>query len=319
MRSSLQKLLIVFIFTLINQSCTTEKPEELIFYDLKGKNSNGNEISIPDENFKYTLIKTACVDTDGDGIPDINADLNNDGVLQKNEANSVENLILHFDYGSPVKFVELEGIEHFGNVKSLKISGTGNYVEYTDYLYAKNLKYDFRGLRKLETIKITSLATEFFDSINLSGLSKLTEIDLSGNRPMDYYSESNQFITVNLEGCSSLNNLNITNSFLKIDFCQVPSLEKLNMMYLEGGEPETFDFHCLSNLKWLNITENRINTLNLKNSSVLDTLIINYPYADAEWFYPSPQQICIDDIQEEREQISPLIGEYTIVSTECSN
>lgn len=238
--------------------------------------------------------------------------------FKKKEANSVEHLILEFDYGVPAKFVDLKGIENFSNIKSLQISGRGGSLYYDEALNEEDLNYDFTGLRKLEYLKIIYLATEYFNEINLSGLNKLVEVDLSQNRPMDFYSERNQFITVNFDGCSNLTNLNIVNSFLNIDFCQTPSLEILNMMYLEGGEPEVFDFHCLSNLKWLNISENMINTLILKNSSLLETFIYDEPYGNLEWMYPSPQIICIDNITEELEQVTPLVGENTIVTTDCS-
>ncbi|GAB2774128.1 hypothetical protein [Salinimicrobium soli] len=308
----------VFVFlVLINQSCSKNEVENNEVLDLKG-NLQGSEILIPDENFRNTLINTNCVDTNDDGISDTNVDLNNDGKIQKKEANSVEKLILDFDYGVPAKFVDLKGIENFGNIKSLNISGRGGSLYYDEALNEENLIYDFTALRKLEYLKIMYLATEYFDEINLSGLTKLVEVDLSQNRPMDYYSERNMFITVNLDGCSNLTNLNIVNSFLRIDFCQITSLEKLNMMYLEGGEPEVFDFHCLSNLKWLNISENMIDTLILKNSSLLETFIYDDPYRDLEWMYPSPKIICIDDIPEELEQITPLVGENTIVTTDCS-
>lgn len=316
MKNTVKFLLVLFLIV-INQSCNTESIEDIKILDLKG-NLKGSEILIPDDNFRTTLLTTNCVDTNDDGIPDTNVDLNNDGQIQKKEANSVEKLILEFDYGIPAKFVDLKGIENFTNIKSLNISGRGGSLYYDEALNEENLIYDFTALRKLEYLKIMYLATEYFDEINLSGLTKLVEVDLSQNRPMDFYSERNQFITVNLEDCSNLKNLNIVNSFLRIDFCQVPSLEKLNMMYLEGGEPEVFDFHCLSNLKWLNISENMINTLILKNSSLLETFIYDDPYGNLEWMYPSPQIICIDDIPEELEQITPLIGENTVVTTDCS-
>lgn len=319
MKYSVQKLSFLFALFLFSQSCSTDKAEDLRSYDLRADNSQGNEISIPDENFRNTLVNANCVDTDADGIPDTDADLNNDGVIQKKEANSIESLILHFDYGTPVKFVDLSGIEGFMNLKFLKISGTGGSLYYDEALNTENLNYDFSDLRKLEYLQINHLASEYFDSINLSGLTKLKKIDLSGNRPMNYYSEKNHFITVNLEGCSNLTDLNMTNSFLNIDFCQAPSLEVLNMFYLEGGEPDIFDFHCLTNLKWLNIGENMISTLILKNTSVLETFLTDgIGSSGVDPIYPYPQNICIDNLQEEMVQISPLVGENTMLTTDCS-
>jgi hypothetical protein len=318
MKISLKALIILSVSFFIFQSCTTDEITELKIYDLKGQNSKGNIVFIPDTNFRNTLININCVDSNGDGLPDSTVDLNNNGEIEKKEANSVENLILDFDYGSPITYVDLAGIENFTNIKVLKISGTG--LAYMDEFATndENMNYDFTSLRKLETLEIHYLGTEYFDTLNLSGLSKLSNLILSANRPLDYYTEKDQFLTVNMEGCSNLKYLNIANSFLNIDFCQIPSLEKLNMYYLEGGEPETFDFHCLTNLKWLDISENVIRSLVLKNNSVLETFIYDGGYEEMGWWYPSPNYICLDNMQEEYDQLLPLIGDNTIVTTDCN-
>ena len=318
MKFSFSTLFLSLISLLIFQSCSTDQVVELETYDLQGQNKKGNVILIPDDNFRNTLINVNCVDVDGDGIPDVPVDSNKNGEIERNETNSVESLIIDFEYGIPVTFVDLTGIENFSNLKNLKITGTGGSYLIDEALNTENLNYDFTGLRKLESLEIHYLGTEYFDTIDLSGLNKLREIDLSQNRPIDFYSERNQFVTIKMNGCSGLKNLNITNSFLNIDFCEIPSLEKLNMSYLEGGEPEVFDFHCLTNLKWLDISENVIGTLVLKNSSVLDSFIFNGGYEEMEWWYPSPSLICIDDLQEEYDQVLPLVGENTEVTTDCS-
>lgn len=312
------KVLPYLILTFIFQSCNSDKDEIFETYDLKG-NSQGSIILFSDQKFKEVLINTNCVDINGDGVGDKNADENNDGEIQKKEANSIEALILQFQYEIPIRFTNLEGIENFGNLKSLIMAGPGGYFFDDEILNTENLKIDLTSLRKLETLQINGLPTDYYDVLNLSGLNKLSKIDLSLNRPMNYEGDfSRHVLNVNLEGCSSLLEMNITNSFLIIDFCQVPSLEKLNMYYLEGGEPETFDFHCLTNLKWLDISENVISSLILKNSSVLETFIYDGGYDEMGWWYPSPNYICIDDFQEEYDQLLPLIGENTTVITNCS-
>jgi hypothetical protein len=310
---ALPYLLLAFII----QSCNNEKDEIFESYNLKG-NSQGSEILFTDEKFKDVLINTNCVDTNGDGIGDRNADENNDGEIQKKEANSIEALVLKFQYEIPIRFTSLQGIENFGNLKTLIMHGPGGYFFEEEILNNENLKIDLTSLRKLETLQINGIPTDYYEDLNLSGLNKLNKIDLSLNRPMNYEGDfSRHVMNVNLDGCSSLKEMNITNSFLIIDYCQVPSLERLNMEYLEGGEPDVFDFHCLSKLKWLNIAENMVDTLILKNSSVLDSFVYNTGYGDG-WFYNPPNLICIDDIQEEYEQILPLVGENTVVTTNCN-
>lgn len=319
MKNSIKILSILSLSFLLNQSCSTEKYDEIEVYDLKGQNSKGSEIIIADDNFREVLFNTNCVDTNGDGIGDRNADLNGDGKIEKKEANAIEGLILQFKYETPISFADITGIEHFSNLKFLNIQGPGGYFYEHEVLNTKNLSYDLTGLRKLEYLQINGLGTEYYDNINCSGLNKLIEVNLSLNRPMDFYTDKDPFVTVNFEACSNLKKLNMTNSFLRIDFCQIPSLEVLDMFYLEGGEPDTFDFHCLENLKWLNIGENRISRLILKNSSVLETFKADgIGDGGINPYLPYVDYICIDDNPTEWEQISTLVGENTIVTTACS-
>lgn len=277
-------------------------------------------IEIPDEHFKHALVSTNSIDTNGDKVGDSDIDLNNDGEIQRSEAEAVESLILAFNHGEILRFVDLSGIENFINLKSLKIPGIGGF--YGDRNPSSEMiTYDFTALKKLEFLETYDLASNFFDAFDLSGLDRLKEVRLIMNRP-NFYPENfripENYIEVNFEGCTSLTTLKIENSFLKIDFCQIPSLKILDMSYLEGGEPEVFDFHCLTNLEWLDISENSIKTLILKNSSVLTTFRAEFigPLAEA-YNIPSPQYICIDNIPEELEQIAIIRDDYTVVATDC--
>ena len=49
-------------------------------------------IHFPDAQFENALLNTLCVDTDFDGIGDKNADLNDDGEIEINEAQQIINL-----------------------------------------------------------------------------------------------------------------------------------------------------------------------------------------------------------------------------------
>ncbi len=55
----------------------------LLFFTVS---SHAQIVNIPDANFKNALVNTNCVDIDGDGIGDIDADTNNDGEIQVSEA-----------------------------------------------------------------------------------------------------------------------------------------------------------------------------------------------------------------------------------------
>lgn len=300
MKNTLAAIILFAIFALFSTSCETESPNEII--------TESETIYIPDENFKYTLVHTLALD------------LNNDGEIQRNEAEIIERLILHFDYEEISGYVDLTGIESFINLKYLKITGERAY-KMEGNLNSELISYDFTNLIKLEFLQLNHIGTNYFGSIDLSGLNNLTEADLSHNRP-DYFGENIEeplnFVNVNLDGCTNLTKLSLVNSFLKIDFCDIPALKTLDMSYLEGGEPDPIDFHCLTKLEWLDISENYFESLILKNSSVLKTFKANDIGAAGSSNYPFLKYIYIDDIQEEHDQISTLRDENTVVETNCT-
>ena len=276
-------------------------------------------IEIPDEHFKAALVSSNSIDTNGDRVGDRDIDLNDDGEIQRSEANLIEGLILSFDYAEIERYVELTGIENFINLKYLKIAGTNGF-RFVDNSNSELITYDLTALKKLEYFELYNVATNYFEALDLSGLDRLQEVRLLMNRPNEFGEEFRipiNYMDVKLEGVLSLTNLDITNSFLNIDFCQVPSLKILNMFYLEGGEPEVFDFHCLTNLEWLNIGENSIHSLILKNNSVLNTLIAQDIGSADNGNYHYLEYICIDNIPEEFEQIASLRNDETVVVTDC--
>ena len=279
-------------------------------------------LHIPDEHFKNALLNEDVVDTNYDGVGDTDADVDNDGEIQRTEAEAVQRLLLHFDYRTIDRYVDLSGIEYFINVTSLTVTGEGGIYD-INKPDPELLTYDFTALKKLEFLQVNHLASNYFEIFDLRGLNNLVELDLSHNRPTWYgdeedYKEPYNFIEVKMLGLNRLKKMSFLNSFLYVDFCEVPALEILDMWYLEGGEPETFDFHCLTKLEWLNISENHIDNLILKNSSVLTTLLVrdigSAPYS----YLPHVEYICIDDVQEEWDQISSLIDENSVVTTDCS-
>jgi len=252
-------------------------------------------------------------------------DLNDDGKIQRFEAELIKGLIMNFSYFNLGRMVDFSGIENFKNIEYLKITGQWepSNGEITDPKF-EMISIDFTGLKELEFLEFNNLFTNFINSLDLSGLIKLKELKLINDKPYyDSFTDENivlpvNFMDVNLTGTTALTSLDITNSFLKIDYCQIPSLKKLNTHYLEGGEPDVFDFHCLTNLEWLDISENRIHSLILKNSTVLTTFISTDVYSlQGRNFSPHIDYICIDDIPEEFAQIAHLRNENTVVVTDC--
>lgn len=282
-------------------------------------------IEIPDEYFKTLLISTNSIDTNADEIGDSDIDLNNDGEIQISEAKNINGLILPIDYSEINRAVDFTGINNFENLKQLIITGV-------DYIYLEpntdsiKISYDFSGLIQLEKIQLNNINSSYIEDINLSGLNKLKSANLDAIKPEFFIGDFDipfNFTKMKLDGCIALEYLSLTNSWLIIDYCEIPNLKKLNLYYLEGGEPDVFDLHCLTKLEWLDISENFFEGLILKNNSVLtyfradDIGSAYYDGSNNYANYPFLEYICIDDIQDEIDQVSTLIDENTTVTTEC--
>lgn len=282
-------------------------------------------IEIPDDYFKQLLVSSPSIDTNADDKGDSDIDLNNDGEIQVSEAKEIEGLILSLDYTEINRIVDFTGINNFENLTYLKITAP-SLVGLEPNTDSTRISYDFSGLKLLERLQVNDINSSYIENINLTGLTKLKSANLDGIKPQFFegdYDIPFNFTEVKMNGCMALENLSLTNSWLYIDYCEVPSLKKLNLYYLEGGEPEMVDLHCLKNLEWLDISENRLDSLFLKNSSVLSYFRaddIGTGYYDTNDFsnYPFLKYICIDDIQQEMDQVSTLVGDETTLTTSCN-
>lgn len=276
-------------------------------------------IEIPDEYFKNLLINTNSIDTDADEEGDSDIDLNNDGEIQISEAKNIEGLIIPIDYSEINRIVDFTGINNFEKLKTLKITGFDRLAPNFDSI---QISYDFSGLIQLEKLQVNGINASYIENINLSGLSKLKIANLDGNKPRYFEGDYNipfNFIKMKMEGCTALENLTLTNSWLTINYCDTPAIKTLNLFYLEGGEPNMLDLHCLTDLEWLDISENSLDSLVLKNNSVLtyfraDDIGSAYEFGNN---YPFIDYLCIDDLQQEVDQVSTLINENTVVTSDC--
>ena len=95
----------------------------------------GQIINFPDPNFKNVLVNSKCVDTDSDGVGDIDADVNNDNEIDIFEASQVSRLIVHSQ-----QINSLDGIEYFNN------------LIYLDCSYNFIISLDVSNLSKLEVL-----------------------------------------------------------------------------------------------------------------------------------------------------------------------
>ena len=132
---------------------------------------NAQIVNIPDANFKTALVSTICVDTNGDGSSDTNADINNDGEIELSEALAVIHLKV-----STQNISSLAGIENFTNLQSLDCSSN------------QLITLDISTLTQLKTLICPQNNLTALDVTNQPLLiwlwcqnNQLTSIDLSNN------------------------------------------------------------------------------------------------------------------------------------------
>ncbi len=267
--------------------------------------SEAQIVNIPDPDLKLVLTSFNCVDLDNNGVPDADADTNDDGEIQVSEAEAVEYLIL----GGVI--LDLTGLEAFVNLRSFNAENADFYdISYVggNYQYSGVGILDLTFMQNIERI---FLSGESLTGVNLSGLTNLVELQLFSVGYADDQGAGGQATPVNLQGCTSLLDLNMMNALLDIDFCQVPTLEELNSFALDPSVgPIDLDLNCLTNLKILDVGENQFNTLYLKNNSVLESFYGGAAYGNV---------LCIDDNQAELDSLGDFVDSFQTVTTSCGN
>ena len=202
-------------------------------------------IDFPDANFKNALVNTKCVDFGFDYVGDADADLNNDGEIDENEASAVKVLYV------PNKAIQsLVGIEKFNN------------LSYLDCTSNKLTSLDLQGLENLVELDCTS---NKLTSLNVQGLLKikslycsdnqLTNLDVSGLSKITYLTCDHNYLT-------SLEISDLVN--LEVLFCndnQLTSMIIKNVYY-----DDNIFFENNPNLEYICCDEGQITAL--KNQSI---------------------------------------------------
>ena len=176
--------------------------------------SIGQNVNIPDSQFKNALLSSNCIDTDGDGKVDGNVDINDDNEIQINEIKDIEFLNVSFK-----NIASLEGIQEFENLKKLYCHD--NQLKSLDVSKNKNLEvlycYDNQ---------ITHLNLKKNKNLKKLGCrdNKLTKLDLSKNTKLEVlYCYKNLLTSLNIKNGNNANmgsmwaydNPNLT--FIKVD------------------------------------------------------------------------------------------------------
>lgn len=230
-------------------------------------------IDIPDVNFKNALVNTKCIDVDGDGISDKDADENNDGEIDVSEALAVKTIL------SSIIIDSLTGINYFENLERLSIGGintlNGIYLNKLNYFYLNNSQikvvninifpnlivfnsFFCSPIKKLDlsnhhNLKVVGIAQMNIDTINILNNKSLRKLDLYCN--IDHFiNDTNTNIdTIVLEN----------NEFFHSNI-NLSSFQKLKYLYL-GDYQNTLDLKDLPNLEYINPIFFNLDTINLSN------------------------------------------------------
>ena len=220
------------------------KKHILLFFFGLSTLTKAQIINIPDANFKNALLHTMCVDTQGHGSYDNDADTNDDGEVQLSEALAIKRL-----YVPNQQIVSMAGIEWF--VRLVYLNCSNNKI--TDL--------DIQPLINLEYLDCSENALKNFTA---HGLNNLT----------DLYCGYNQLTFLSLYGLSRL--LILRCEYNKLHFLELSGLYGLIELHCFGNELTTLNLRHLDRLQYINCDENRLKSLNLEGAPSLEALNCNY-------------------------------------------
>lgn len=304
--------------------------------------SQAQIVNIPDANFKNALVNSNCVDIDGNGSGDIDADTNDDGEIQVTEALAV----LSLDVTSR-SIVSLEGLQSFINLENL--FGGSNFIENLDIsqnLNLQTLSFYYNSLTSLDvsqnvSISHLDISQNQITNINLYNLENLLQLiivntpletlDLSGNLNLELlYGRNNEFSNIDLSNNINLNylectdnqltnldvsqNINLTvlscfnNNLIDLDLSQNHALESL---HVTNNNITDLDLSDNSNLTYLYVIGNNLESLNIRNGNNQNI----YQCVTTE----NPNLLCIevDDIEIPSEQNGWFQDPWTHYSLNC--
>lgn len=147
-------------------------------------------ITFQDANFKNALLNTVCVDSNGDGIINGDADANNDGEIDQSEV-----ALLTYLNVTNNNITSLQGIENFINLRNLECSS--NLLTSLDASSLSNLIF-------------LSCNNNYINSLNITNLNYLERLTC----------DSNQLTTLNFQNHPSLNYVVCSNNlFSELNMC----------------------------------------------------------------------------------------------------
>jgi hypothetical protein len=225
-------------------------------------------------------------------------DTNDDGKISCSEANSIINLNL----GDDNRIINLDGIE---SLKNLEIITGAVYIEATVNLFnnTKLKEINFNVLSKKGTSRINTLILPNGNSLvkldcSFTSTFQVKNITNQSNLKIIRFAESTIQGELDLSNCSSLEEIRLPhnkldaikltshNSLKILEISgerEVPRLKEINTiglpnleeLYLTGNLVTNLNLSKNERLKILNLTNNKLPTINLKNNLLLEDVILN--------------------------------------------
>lgn len=149
----------------------------LILILVVGTVGFGQTIDFADANLKSYLITENCVDTNNDGFPDSDADVNNDNEIQLSEALNITNLRLE-KFPNTYNIASVDDLRHFSNLQKLRMLYFGNMEN-----------FELLGLTNLTDLYIGSCAT--LKRIDISDLPNLVNQSIEDIGTIEYLNMQN--------------------------------------------------------------------------------------------------------------------------------
>jgi Leucine-rich repeat (LRR) protein len=299
-------------------------------------------IDIPDADFKSRLLNTNCVDTNGDGNFDSDADINNDGEIGQSEAEAILFLDISNDFTTG-SITSLSGIEFFTNLELLNCSNHSlSNLDTSTLINLKNLDCYFNQITSLDltnnlNIERLICSSNQLTSLNIAQNLSLIELDCSSN------SISNLDVTAlinlsilkcnlfNLENIDVTQNVNLTElwcsntQLASIDVTQNSDLIKL---VLAINSLSTLNVSQNTSLELLAINNNNLSNLDVSQNLSLTNLIAGFNQLenieviqniDLEEFNISNNQITNIDLGQNADLISLIVANNNLSSLDVSS
>lgn len=245
-------------------------------------------VNIPDANFKNALIASNCVDTNDDGIPDSDADLNNDGEIQVSEATAAPNLYLN------QKFIaSMEGLQSFVNIEILECSvNSFSTVDLSQnvnlHTIVCNFSNDLTALDLSNNLLLTYLScyqNPNLASLNVTQNTNLEYLNCADNQ-LTSLDVSQNLMLVELQCQYGLlqyvdvtNNLNLTHFKCGSDaLMQVDVTQNVNLLELsiDGGHMTSLDLSQNTNLIFLHFGGGDLTSIDFSQNTALEEVWLGF-------------------------------------------